>query len=293
MDNRDIPNLLRQAKSLVRPFMDQAQRDTWLTNAIQWRNENLYHDIDLSGATNPFTTRCIQRLWDYGMLDGDLALNHLLLTLKPHLGEDRRWQIDELIRQLRTAYRTSNAINSDNFREGTETMDSISQRQKLKRLQQLDELLDIVYDKRHEYEKELQIATGAARIEAKQRLKREVVPDLQSYETEQAQLLAELAPEDTIDEAGAEPLVGELIRASNQIQTHQDALPDHIQSQLQEILNQLQAPGKTAAAKLKVSLPIIPLLAAYELELDTESFLTQTWDKVKSLFRKAVDENPH
>ena len=39
-----------------------------------------------------------------------------------------------------------------------------------------------------------------------------------------------------------------------------------------------------AAAKLMVSLPIIPLIASYEMEIDTEATLVNVWRRVKSLF---------
>src|SRR6185369_3053482 len=55
-----------------------------------------------------------------------------------------------------------------------------------------------------------------------------------------------------------------------------------------DIRAKLDEPGKAAAAKLKVVLPLIPLVASYELELDTESFVTQVWHHVKGLFRSAI-----
>lgn len=215
----NIRNLLKQAELILLPYMDQAHRDTWLTEAIQWRDKALYHDIDLSGANKPFTTRCVQLLWEYGTLDGDLALNHLLFTLESHMGAEKRLLIADLSRKLKGAY-------------------------------------------------------------------------LSTYEVEQAQQLSQLANENNISETEAKPLVGELIQESTRIQTHQAELPPDIQNTLQDILDQLQDINQSAAAKLKVTLPIIPLLAAYELELDTESLLNNTWDKVKALFRKTVDENP-
>lgn len=49
---------------------------------------------------------------------------------------------------------------------------------------------------------------------------------------------------------------------------------------LRDLRQKLDEPGKTAAAKLKVTLPIIQLLASYEMEVDTENLLTGIWHKV-------------
>jgi len=172
------------------------------------------------------------------------------------------------------------------------TMDPVK-KQKLTRLNDLEELLSIIYEKRHEFEKERQITTSAAqKFELKQRIKKDILPDLKRYESEQARLLADIANIEHLVETEADPLVGELLQAATKIQQQHDSLPGDIQQKLQDIQEMLQAPGKSAAAKLKISLPIIPLLASYELELDTESFFTQAWDKIKTLFQKAVVENP-
>lgn len=63
-----------------------------------------------------------------------------------------------------------------------------------------------------------------------------------------------------------------------------DSYPQELTSllKLREMLNE---PGKTAQAKLKVALPVIPLIASYELEMDTEAFLVNVWRGIKSLVR--------
>jgi len=47
---------------------------------------------------------------------------------------------------------------------------------------------------------------------------------------------------------------------------------------------------KAAAAKLKVSLPIIPLIASYEMEMDTEAVVVNVWRRIKSLFLRKTEE---
>ena len=39
---------------------------------------------------------------------------------------------------------------------------------------------------------------------------------------------------------------------------------------------------KAAAAKLKVSLPIIPLIASYEMEMDTEAVVVNVWRRMQT-----------
>jgi len=86
-----------------------------------------------------------------------------------------------------------------------------------------------------------------------------------------------------ISDSQAIPLVGDLILALDAVKQRNN-LPLAIRESLQEIQNELQKPTKAASAKLKITLPIIPMLVSYELELNTESFLAQTWGKVTSLF---------
>jgi len=61
---------------------------------------------------------------------------------------------------------------------------------------------------------------------------------------------------------------------------------------LEEIKQKLNEPGKSAAAKLKVTLPIIPMVASYDLELDTENFLVNVWHKTRDLFQRFRGSQP-
>lgn len=274
-------NALLETETFLLPYMDVNRREAWLTEAIRWRDEALFHHIDFSGAAKPFTTRCLQLLWDHGILEGDLAINHLLLTLKPHVGKDRQQRIDQLTDQLRALYTDM---------KGKTNMKSSLRQRNIDRLQALDELLELASEKQTHYEKELLITASAEqKFELRQRIKKEVIPNLRKYEQEYADLLAELANDTSIADSVTESLVEEAIAASRQLQAQHPSLPEPLQTQLTTLLEQLQAPDKSATAKLKITLPVIPLLAAYELELDTENFLNQAWRKIKTFFRSAVD----
>ena len=49
------------------------------------------------------------------------------------------------------------------------------------------------------------------------------------------------------------------------------------QELLQQLLAHLQAVDKSATAKLKIILPIIPMFLHYDLELDSESGIVRMW----------------
>ena len=62
--------------------------------------------------------------------------------------------------------------------------------------------------------------------------------------------------------------------------------PPELLPLLQDIRAKLDEGDKAASAKLKVTLPLIPLLASYELEMDTEAVMYKTWKAVKRLVRR-------
>ena len=162
----------------------------------------------------------------------------------------------------------------------------------VKRLEQLEELLEIQYEKLHEYERELEMAGVDDRINIRQRIKRDITPRLRDREREYAGLLAAGTEEDSLREEDAEPIIAELVEATTDIDRYRNAnAPADMLRLLNEISAKLNEPATSAAAKLKVALPIIPLLASYELELDTESFLGNLWSKARGLFKGIVSRN--
>ncbi len=162
------------------------------------------------------------------------------------------------------------------------------------RLEQLEKQLGILYEKRGEFEEELLITANAnQRFELKQRLKREVLPNLRSTEKEYAELLVKVAEPDQLTETESQALIEDVQQA---VVSHEHAHSGDKSEDLQQLLTEIRAkldePDKAAAAKLKVVLPLIPLIASYELELDTESFLTQVWQRVKSAVQRLIPTSP-
>ena len=160
------------------------------------------------------------------------------------------------------------------------------------RLRQLEELLDIEYEKLYGFEKELDLATGAGeRVAIRQQIKRQIVPRLRDNEREYAELLAAGVPDEDIPEEEAASIVAQLFEATTKTAESGQA-SEQMLKLLGDIQQKLNEPGRAAGARLKTSLPIIPLLVSYELELDTENFIAKVWRKARDVFSRLVHQNP-
>lgn len=154
------------------------------------------------------------------------------------------------------------------------------------RLQDLEKNLQILYEKLGEFEQELIITAHApTRFELRQRIKREISPSIRRYEAE----YWELYPQEAIvisDEEAATQLVRveQAVEAIERIP--QAEYPPEFMSLLREIRTRLDEGDKAASAKLKVALPLIPLIASYELEMDTEAFMYKAWKSLKNIVRR-------
>lgn len=162
------------------------------------------------------------------------------------------------------------------------------------RLARVEELLDIEYEKLHEFERAIALTDGVSqKISLRQQIKRDLTPRLRRLEQEYAELLANGVPEAEIPEAQAQALVAEVVSAVAKADEQKPAgAPQQMVRLLGEIRDKLNEPGKTATGKLKVSLPIIPLISSYEMELDTEGVLTGAWRKTRDFFKGLVKNRP-
>jgi len=160
---------------------------------------------------------------------------------------------------------------------------SMSDRQ---RLADLKELLDLLYEKLGEFQKELIVnANTPAKFELKQRIKREILPSIRQYEAE----YWDIYPKEAIiisDEEATTQLV-HLEQAVESIErVSSSEYPPQLIPLLQDIRTKLNELDKTASAKLKVTLPLIPAIASYELEMDTEGLMYQIWKAIQRLVRR-------
>ncbi|MFN7414600.1 MAG: hypothetical protein ACK5RT_11970 [Dolichospermum sp.] len=154
------------------------------------------------------------------------------------------------------------------------------------RLVDLKELLDLLYEKLGEFQKELIVNSHPpAKFELKQRIKREILSSIRQYEAE----YWDIYPKEAIiisDEEATTQLV-HLEQAVESIERGSSSeYPSQLIPLLQDIRTKLNDLDKTASAKLKVTLPLIPAIASYELEMDTEGLMYRTWKAIQRLVRQ-------
>lgn len=154
------------------------------------------------------------------------------------------------------------------------------------RLADLKKILQLLYEKLGYFEEELALnAHAPARFELRQRIKKEILPDIRRYEVE----YWELYPVEAIliSEEEAETQIAKVERAVTSIEQISPAeYPPELLPLLQDIRSKLEDLDKAASAKLKVALPLIPAIASYELEMDTETFMYKTWKSIKGIVRR-------
>ncbi|MBI4752507.1 MAG: WD40 repeat domain-containing protein, partial [Acidobacteria bacterium] len=160
-----------------------------------------------------------------------------------------------------------------------------------KRLLDLEELLTDQFERLFEFQKELGITASAPqRFEMKKRIDREVKPAIQDHLVDYARTFASLNIETTLTQAEAEQTVTEISQAVTALQVRPENT--ELVKMVSEIHEKLHAPGKTATAKLKVTIPIIPKLVEYVLEADTESGLMAAWNAIRARISKKAQLNP-
>lgn len=154
------------------------------------------------------------------------------------------------------------------------------------RLVDLKKLLELLYEKLNYFERESIINSNAnTNFELDQRMKQDILPKIRQYEAEYWQLYPR--EEIVISDEEAESQLVEVEQAVNSIENISSVdYPRELISLLQEIRVKLGELDQSASAKLKVVLPLIPMIASYELEMDSEGFMYKTWRAVRQLIKK-------
>ena len=154
------------------------------------------------------------------------------------------------------------------------------------RLVDLEELLDLLDEKLGAYRKELIINLNPdVQFQLKQRIKREIIPQMRRYEAEYWELYPREAI--VISDEEAETQLAQVEQAVESIERIPAAeYPSELIPLLQDIRAKLEDLDKAASAKLKVALPLIPAIASYELEMNTEGFMYKAWKAIKKLVRR-------
>ncbi len=156
------------------------------------------------------------------------------------------------------------------------------------RLINLEEVLEIEYEKLGVFEREIVITASAQqKFELTQRIKRDLIPSIRQHQTEYTEIICQDLESTVITEIDAINVLDQVYLIVQKLQNHQLInQQDKLIEMLTNIQNKLDDPGKAATAKLKIALPIIPALASYEMDLDTEAFIVKIWEKINHSLRR-------
>jgi hypothetical protein len=157
-----------------------------------------------------------------------------------------------------------------------------------RRLEDLEEILDSSYETLGTLEKKLAYASSASEINnINQTISREILPRIRKSENEYLQLLAAEANSFVIDENDADIAIVEFLQTIEQIQQSSiERNSNQVIQLLIEIRDKLNEPDKSAAAKLKATLPLLPPFVSYEVELGTENILQRMFPTFRRILKK-------
>ena len=156
------------------------------------------------------------------------------------------------------------------------------------RLQQIEKHLELLREQQVALEEEAILETGLAKIQALQRLKKDVKPSIREFEEEYWKILSHHAEYIDVPEQEAEVVVAEIVQEVNSIEQNKHIYPDEMMMLLIEIRDRLNQSGTTAAAKLKGVISSFPPFVglSYEAELDTENFLRKHFPTFTKFLKK-------
>jgi hypothetical protein len=161
------------------------------------------------------------------------------------------------------------------------------------RLAQLEENLELLYEQLGAVEQgALLTPDPMAKAQAKQRIRKEIKPEIKRYELEYLQVLQQNANEFVDEEAQA------VINVLAEEVQHIQSLPSSSSPEILEIVQRIEAklnePGTTAAAKLRGTLSLMPpfVNVSYETELDTENFLRKYFPTFTAATRRWRGKKP-
>jgi hypothetical protein len=141
------------------------------------------------------------------------------------------------------------------------------------RLSQVEKALNRLREQLAGKEDTLTTIAPEERVRIKQQIS-DLKVEMQPFEAEYWQILAERSATVAIANPEAEVIVAELVERVAPLQ-HNPQYPPEILELLQKIYAEVSQPGPPAAAKLKGALSLLPPFVnlSYEAEIDTENFL--------------------
>ncbi|WP_293334952.1 hypothetical protein [Microcoleus sp. CAWBG58] len=160
-----------------------------------------------------------------------------------------------------------------------------------RQLADLEETLDSLYETIGEAQKRLAYANDIFEKNAiKQRIRKEVSPEIRKYEAEYWALLAKETYSYAVEEDEASSAIVEVKAQVLQVIESQPSLNDELKQKLQAILDKLNEPETPVAAKAMLALPLIPGILSYEVELDTKNSLRRVFEPIKNLYKRALEK---
>ncbi len=158
-----------------------------------------------------------------------------------------------------------------------------------RQLADLEETLDSLYETLGEAQKRLGYANDIFEKNAiKQRIRKEVSPEICKYEAEYWNLLAQETRSYAVEEDEASSAIVEVQAQVVRVIESQPNLNEELMQKLQAIIDKLNEPETPVAAKAMLVLPLIPGILSYEVELDTEKSLRMAFDPIKNLCKRAL-----
>ena len=158
-----------------------------------------------------------------------------------------------------------------------------------RRLADLEKTLELLIEKLGSMEQNLAMASDAeVKISIKQRIREEIKPDIDKFQTEYWDTLAREVNSLKINETEADAAVIEVIQVIESFeQNNADMYAEQGIALLLDIRNKLSEPGPSATAKLKAAIPLFPPFVSYEVEFEPASFLRRVFPTFSRLVRKA------
>lgn len=151
-----------------------------------------------------------------------------------------------------------------------------------KKIQYLEEEIASLEESLHNYEMEL---IDAYHHTQKSSLMKDIRNSKDRLKTKNLEYIALLEGITALDFQDGEGTV--IWKQVESLETYQNTNESkEIQEKLNIILQEIKTPNKSASAKLKIALPLIPELANIELDLNVGSFLGNLWGKIRGLMKE-------
>ena len=168
----------------------------------------------------------------------------------------------------------------------------MSCRLELMRVKSLRDLLEIQYEKVAEFRKAVELTDSyVQKISLRQQLQREVLPNLIATEKEYASLLALVVSSDHISPAATDVLLAQITTflEADEIHTVQTKNIE-LEALLKDLRNIMKSQENDSIGKLKLALPIIPVIASYELEVELKNPFSGIREAAKQLLEGCFDK---